>query len=88
MRPDNELDMAVSSMLNGKHPLAALNRMTNNMTSFLKHSVYTIYSHIIVKGAFSCGTAKTAGDSHVPRRPPVVRLILMDSYWFYLNPWS
>ncbi|KAL5671895.1 hypothetical protein ACJX0J_016201, partial [Zea mays] len=35
---DNELDMAVSSMLNGKHPLAALNRMTNNMTSFLKHS--------------------------------------------------
>jgi hypothetical protein len=42
--------MAVSSMLNGKHPLAALNRMTNNMTSFLKHSVYTISSHIIIKG--------------------------------------
>jgi hypothetical protein len=44
--------MAVSSMLNGKHPLAALNRMTNNMTSFLKHSVYTISSHIIIKGMF------------------------------------
>ncbi|KAG2588731.1 hypothetical protein PVAP13_5NG230700 [Panicum virgatum] len=35
---DNEVHMAVSSMINGKHPLAALNRLTSNMSSFLKHS--------------------------------------------------
>ncbi|XP_062178494.1 phytyl ester synthase 1, chloroplastic-like [Phragmites australis] len=35
---DNEVDMAVSSMINGKHPLEAINRLTNNMSSFLKHS--------------------------------------------------
>nr|CAB3477166.1 unnamed protein product [Digitaria exilis] len=35
---ENEAYMAVSSIINGKHPLAALNRLTNNMSSFLKHS--------------------------------------------------
>ncbi|KAJ1283781.1 hypothetical protein BS78_03G152900 [Paspalum vaginatum] len=35
---DNEVHMAVSSMINGKHPLEALDRLTNNMSSFLKHS--------------------------------------------------
>ncbi|WVZ52983.1 hypothetical protein U9M48_003978 [Paspalum notatum var. saurae] len=38
VNPDNEVHMAVSSMINGKHPLEALNRLTNNMSSFLKHS--------------------------------------------------
>ncbi|RCV25433.1 hypothetical protein SEVIR_5G166300v4 [Setaria viridis] len=35
---DNEAHMAVSSMINGKHPLEELNRLTSNMSSFLKHS--------------------------------------------------
>jgi hypothetical protein len=48
MKADNEVDMAVDSMVNGKHPLAALNRLTNNMTSFLKHSVLAISSHLII----------------------------------------
>uniref|UniRef100_A0A0D9V0W2 Serine aminopeptidase S33 domain-containing protein n=1 Tax=Leersia perrieri TaxID=77586 RepID=A0A0D9V0W2_9ORYZ len=35
---DNEVDMALSSMKSGTHPLEALNRLTNNISSFLKHS--------------------------------------------------
>ncbi|KAF0908345.1 hypothetical protein E2562_024757 [Oryza meyeriana var. granulata] len=35
---DNEVDMALSSMKSGRHPLEALNRITNNISSFLKHS--------------------------------------------------
>ncbi|KAL6627861.1 hypothetical protein ACP70R_031587 [Stipagrostis hirtigluma subsp. patula] len=35
---DNEVSMAVTSMIDGKHPLQALSRLTNNMSCFLKHS--------------------------------------------------
>jgi hypothetical protein len=42
MRPDNEVNMAVSRMKSGKHPLEALNRLTNNMSLSLKHSVCII----------------------------------------------
>uniref|UniRef100_A0A0D3ENR0 Serine aminopeptidase S33 domain-containing protein n=1 Tax=Oryza barthii TaxID=65489 RepID=A0A0D3ENR0_9ORYZ len=35
---DNEVDMALSSMKSGRHPLEALNRLTSNISSFLKHS--------------------------------------------------
>jgi hypothetical protein len=42
MITDNEVEMAMSSMINGKNPLLALNRLTSNMSSFLKHSVFSI----------------------------------------------
>jgi hypothetical protein len=42
MRPDNEVNMALSRMKSGKHPLEALSRLTNNLSSSLKHSVCTI----------------------------------------------
>uniref|UniRef100_A0A0E0JIS3 Serine aminopeptidase S33 domain-containing protein n=1 Tax=Oryza punctata TaxID=4537 RepID=A0A0E0JIS3_ORYPU len=35
---DNEVGMALSSMKSGRHPLEALNRLTSNISSFLKHS--------------------------------------------------
>jgi len=65
MKPDNEVDMAVSSMLNGKHPLAALSRLTNNMTSFLKHSVHTISSHLIMESIsyFHSGTYRVNNEN-------------------------
>ncbi|KAL6884501.1 hypothetical protein ACP4OV_010437 [Aristida adscensionis] len=34
---DNEVNMAVTSMINGKHPFKALSTLTNNMTSFMRH---------------------------------------------------
>ncbi|XP_051209781.1 phytyl ester synthase 1, chloroplastic-like [Lolium perenne] len=35
---DNEVNMALSRMKSGKHPLEALSRLTNNLSSSLKHS--------------------------------------------------
>uniref|UniRef100_A0ACD5Z1Y4 Uncharacterized protein n=2 Tax=Avena sativa TaxID=4498 RepID=A0ACD5Z1Y4_AVESA len=35
---DNEVNMALSRMKSGKHPLEALSRLTNSMSSSLKHS--------------------------------------------------
>ncbi|KAL5223365.1 hypothetical protein ABZP36_028078 [Zizania latifolia] len=35
---DNEVDMALSIMRSGKHPFEALNRLTNNISAFLRHS--------------------------------------------------
>lgn len=38
MRPGNEVNMALSRMISGKHPLEALSKLTNNMSSSLKHT--------------------------------------------------
>ena len=42
MIPDNEVNVALSRMKSGKHPLETLIRLTNNISSSLKHSVCTI----------------------------------------------